>query len=109
MLTYRLKPLTARDLDTLSALRSATDDARKHDTRLVRREGYVQPMDVGGRDSSHHSATLTKLTKRSLVEVWEPNPRKPWLCRLSGGKLYRITTLGREVLIANGYSGYGER
>lgn len=29
---------------------------------------FLRPMDVGGRDGSHHSATLAALAKRGLVD-----------------------------------------
>lgn len=29
---------------------------------------WVRPMDVGGRDASHHSATLNKLVRLGLAE-----------------------------------------
>lgn len=45
--------LTERDRDILDAL--PVDE-------------FVRPMDVGGRDSSHHSATLAKLMRHGLVE-----------------------------------------
>ena len=31
-------------------------------------EQWVRPMDIGGRDGSHHSATLTRLASRGLAE-----------------------------------------
>jgi hypothetical protein len=31
-------------------------------------DGWVRPMDVGGSNCSHHSATLKRLLKRGLVE-----------------------------------------
>lgn len=45
--------LTDRDLEVLDQL--PTDE-------------YVRPMDVGGRNSSHHSATLAKLVRYGLAE-----------------------------------------
>lgn len=35
---------------------------------LARHDGWVQPMDIGGRDGSHDSATLAQLARRGLVE-----------------------------------------
>lgn len=92
-----MKPLTARDMETLRDLRGASDSAIKHDCREVRREGFVQVMDCGGQDASHHSSTLTKLVKRGLAEVWMPRAKQPWLSRMGGGKLYRITEAGRAI------------
>ena len=45
--------LTDRDREVLAEL--PTDE-------------WVRPMDVGGRDSSHHSATLRKLVRYGLAE-----------------------------------------
>lgn len=92
------RPLTERDLDTLGELCAASDNSRRNDTRTARKEGFVQVMDCGGRDASYHSATLTKLVKRGLAEVWEQHPKQPWRSRYSGGKLYRITDAGRAAL-----------
>lgn len=93
-----MKPLTKRDVETLRELRGASDGARKNDAREVRSEGFVPVMDCGGRDASHHSATLTKLVKRGMAEVWGPHPKQPWRSKYSGGKLYRITDAGRAAL-----------
>ena len=30
--------------------------------------GWAQPMDIGGRDGSHHAATLSQLARHGLVE-----------------------------------------
>lgn len=35
---------------------------------LAVHDGWAQPMDVGGRDGSHHAATLRALTRKGLVE-----------------------------------------
>lgn len=87
------QPLTERDIETLDALRGASDDAIKHDTRAMRRIGWVQPLDCGGGNGSHHSATLTKLAKRGLAERHKfGGPRDKGSCR------YRITKAGRTFL-----------
>lgn len=31
-------------------------------------ENWMRPMDVGGRDASHHSATLAQLVRKGLAE-----------------------------------------
>lgn len=92
------KPLTGRDIDTLGELLGACDGAIKNDTRSVRCDGFVQVMDCGGGDATHHSATLTKLVKRGFAEVWMARINQPWRSKYSGGKLYRITDAGRELL-----------
>lgn len=48
-----MRPLTERDREVLREL--PTDE-------------FVRPMDIGGRNSSHHSATLSKLVRYGLVE-----------------------------------------
>lgn len=45
--------LTSRDIEVLTEL--PTDE-------------WVRPMDIGGADSSHHSATLRKLVRLGLAE-----------------------------------------
>jgi hypothetical protein len=49
---------------------------------------WMRPMDVGGRDASHHSQTLAKLVARGLAES------RPW----GGAKRYRINDGGRAEL-----------
>ena len=98
MRAVNLKRLTERDLDTLGELRAASDSARKHDPRPIRADGFVQVMDVGGYDASHHSKTLTKLVRRGLAEVWAARDKQPWRSRYAGGRLYRITERGRSRL-----------
>lgn len=93
-----IKPLTARDLETLRALRSASDSAIKHDCREAGSQGFVRTMDCGGTDGSHHSVTLVKLVKRGLAEVYMAREKKPWRSKLGGGKRYRITDAGRAML-----------
>ena len=73
--------LTERDIVVLRDLASSEID-RWHD-------GWARPMDVGGRDASHHSATLKKLARHGLAEQKE---RAGW-CRPS--YLYRVTVHGR--------------
>lgn len=52
---------------------------------------WVRPMDVGGRNSSHHSHTLAALARKGLVE--ERVRSSGW----RGSKLYRITVAGWEA------------
>jgi hypothetical protein len=83
---------------------------------------WAQPMDVGGRDGSHHSATLSGLARRGLVErkklhaiycyngstqrqklvdnrwiVTDGHPPSPKCC-CKGSCLYKITPAGRDAL-----------
>jgi hypothetical protein len=82
---------------------------------------WARPMDIGARDGSHHSATLSRLARQGLVErkklhaIYCPNGSTHrqklvgirWIitdghppstaCRCKGSCHYRITTTGREV------------
>lgn len=49
---------------------------------------WMRPMDMGGRDGSHHSATLAALVRKGLVE------RKVRWRGVRGSYLYRITEAG---------------
>jgi len=81
------RPLTDRDIDTLAELEFA---CRNH--LEVTGNDFVQPLDCGGMNGSHHSATLAKLTKRGLVE----RKRRGGYSR--GSWKYRITDAGRALL-----------
>lgn len=50
------RPLTKRDREVL------------RDLVLFSSSAWARPMDVGGRDGSHHSATLAKLVRRGLAK-----------------------------------------
>lgn len=56
-----------------------------------RDETWLRPMDVGGRNGSHHSATLLQLCRKGLVE----KERRSWL---GYSFRYRITGRGRKAL-----------
>lgn len=72
-----MKPLREHEVEVLKDLRAATW-----------RGGYVQPRDVGGRDSSHHSRTLAKLCRLGLAE------------RREGGGVFKASWRYRAVLTA---------
>lgn len=67
---------------------------------------WCRPMDVGGGNSSFHSATLSALSRKGLVQSKQrgtddppdgengPAPRH----RQRGSKVYRITDAGRAAL-----------
>ena len=74
---------------------------------------WVRPMDVGGRDASHHAATLRQLALAGLAEcrrrgmnkvltIDELKALKGRFGRRGRGmpKLYRITEAGRAALSA---------
>jgi hypothetical protein len=70
--------LTERDHEVLASLDS---------------EQFLRPMDIGGTDSSHHSATLAKLARYGLVE------QKRHYRGLSGGHWrYRRRDMVQEAL-----------
>jgi hypothetical protein len=96
--------LTPRQLDVLDSLKVFGDWAR--------------PMDIGARDSSHHSATLSGLAKRGfaerkklhaiycyngskqrkkLVVITDGHPPSTACC-CKGSCRYKITTAGRRLL-----------
>jgi len=78
-------------------------------------ERWMRPMDVGGRNGSHHSATLAQLTRLGLAERNKschcgPGSRReielidkgikplwPW-CRCKGSCRYRRTPSGRTAV-----------
>lgn len=62
---------------------------------------WLRPMDIGGRDSSHHSQTLAGLAQKDLVERKHRSGSTAWL--------YRITEAGeaarRQAYQSDGSSG----
>jgi hypothetical protein len=83
---------------------------------------WAQPMDIGGRDGSHHSATLNQLVRRGLADrkklhaiycyngstqrqklvdnrwvVTDGHPPSPKCC-CKGSCRYKITPAGRKVV-----------
>lgn len=89
------KPLTERDIDTLGALRSASDNFIDvyNGTGTFRARGFVAPMDCGGFNGSHHSATLSKLVRHGLAERHKNGSK-----RVKGSCRYRINEDGRALL-----------
>lgn len=55
-------------------------------------ESWQRPMDVGGRDASHHSHTLVALAKKGLVD------RSVRASGMRGSYLYRIKPEGVKLL-----------
>lgn len=94
------KPMTERQLALLHEL----DDER-----------WLRPMDVGGRDGSHHSNTLAQLARAGLAERKKSchcgpgsyresellaagkTPRWPW-CGCKGSCTYRRTKAGAAAV-----------
>ena len=82
-MTSPLEKLTDRDLKVLDDLRWACDRAP------IGWDGWVRPMDCGGRDGSDHSYRLRKLANLDLVERRKVTYRSA---------RYKITVSGRGLL-----------
>ena len=69
---------------------------RQRDLLLTLRDGFpgawVRPMDVGGKDQSHHAKTLAQLVAKGLVERKTRGSNRSYT--------YRVTPLGRDQNIA---------
>jgi len=91
------RPLTARDIEVLADLRSANDYAKG----LGQHDGFVRPMDVGGKDSSYHSNTLAKLVHRGFAKRRHYGSNRSYL--------YRIRKKGRKLLDRIKEERHGER
>lgn len=86
----RLIGLTERDLEILCGLSAG---------------GWLRPLDLGGTDGSHHSATLTKLARKGMAQFKQrgainppagENGRRQGIFG-RGSLVYRITDVGRAV------------
>jgi hypothetical protein len=76
------KPLTERDLDVLGELAHQSKEGR-----------WLRPMDIGGTDASHHSATLNKLVSHGYAKLtWFGTPWKP-----RSHKRYLVTDAGKAL------------
>lgn len=86
------RPLTERDIEVLGDLEAAS---RNYLDVQPSSEGWVMPMDCGGFNGSHHSATLKKLSDRGLADRKKyGSPRQKGSCR------YRINEAGKEHLLS---------
>lgn len=84
-----MRTLTDRDIDTLGELVAANRnlmDVGHH------RDGWAKPLDCGGSNGSHHSATLAKLASYGLADRkgYRPGIRHVWM--------YLITPAGKKVV-----------
>jgi len=105
----------------VATVQTAVQDQKKADIRVSEREmellinlsdeNWRRPMDVGAWDGSHHSATLTRLAKRGLVERKKihaiqcyfdsmHNGKRVTRCCCKGHCEYRRTAAGREIVPA---------
>lgn len=57
-------------------------------------EQWLRPMDMGGRDGSNHSAILSALVRKGLVERKQ---RGGHIASARGSYLYRITADGQAA------------
>jgi hypothetical protein len=96
--TARKGKLTPNQREALEGL-----DFANHRSLYPRK--WVQPMDIGGTNGSHHSGSLNALAKKGLVQFKQrggedppdgENGRKIWAGR--GAKVYRIRAAGRAAL-----------
>lgn len=77
---------------TCASTRSITPRAAALLRVLCDLEGWMRPMDLGARDASWHSATLTQLVRRGLVERRERGSSRSFT--------YRATARGHVVAVA---------
>lgn len=77
--------LTPNQRDVLGSLAVAKEICPEWD-------GWLTPMFCGGKDGSHHSATLKTLVRKRLAERKQ---RAGWI---RPSYLYRITQAGRAAL-----------
>ena len=78
--------ISDRDLETLGDLNAANRNL----TEVGYRDGWAKPMDCGGSNGSHHSATLAKLARAGLADRkgYTPGCRAVWT--------YKITVQGKD-------------
>lgn len=74
--------LRDHEADVLNALRNMTESYP---------DMWFPPMDVGGSDASHHSATLRKLVRLGLAE------KREWGGHIKCSYRYRATPNGIEL------------
>ena len=60
--------MNERELDILDSLFVTRDTGRSASTN---HQLWLRPMDVGGRDGSHHSATLRNLVRRGWANAYK--------------------------------------
>lgn len=90
MSTEPYTPTTEEPMDTTSA-----PTLTEQQTEMLQQcapDEWLRPMDMGGRDGSHHSSTLRTLIRKGLVE------RKPRTEGWRGSYLYRRTPAGNAYI-----------
>lgn len=85
--------LTSNQKEVLWSLAYNTDrNAIGH-----RGQGCFTPLDVGGHNGSHHSATLTASVKKGLAEHRKGLTWGVASTRVRGSKVYRASAAGLEL------------
>lgn len=87
--------INERDREVLSALEASQ--------RLSKRE-WARPMDCGGRDGSHHGATLARLARRGLALRRARPTLRNALGPIRTTWEYQISDQGRAALKMEGQS-----
>jgi hypothetical protein len=101
-----MRPLTERQLDVLETLASIKDRPSRNSRNLTNPEffeeevrGYwAAPMDFGGSDGSHHSATARALAKRGLIDRYKNGRINTFKSRNKDSCCYRINKAGIDYL-----------
>lgn len=117
-----LSSVGARFMAIADAWRRAVKDRERVVLTHLDDELWLRPMDVGGRDGSHHSTTLARLARAGLAErkkscdcgpgSWRERqllaagktPLWPW-CRCKGSCRYRRTPAGAAALLERNFGG----
>lgn len=100
-----VKPLTANQLDVLQTLAQHGDKPSLNSLDLTAdcfapevRGYWAAPIDFGGTNGSHHSATATALAKRGLVDRYKNGRVNYFKSRNKGSCGYRINAAGLAYL-----------
>lgn len=101
-----MKPLTERQVDVLKTLASIKDKPSRNSRNLTNPEffeegvrGYwAAPMDFGGTDGSHHSATARQLAERGLIDRYKNGRINTLKSRNKSSCCYRINDAGVAYL-----------
>lgn len=88
-------PLVPRPSNELPRL---SDRQRDLLHSLARYDGWARPMDIGARDGSHHSATLSQLARQGLVER-----KKLHAIYCCHGSTHRQTLVNNRHVITSGH------
>lgn len=95
--------LTEQQIDVLESLdrldgRPASKDLTNEMFAPEVRGYWAAPIDFGGTNGSHHSATATRLAKMGLVDRYKGGKVNYFQSRYKGSCGYRINDAGRAWL-----------